>query len=49
MPADRDLIVTDLDTDEVITWTESPDNSIEFFVHSDHEYEIFREVKKTSP
>jgi hypothetical protein len=49
LPADRDLIVTDLDTDGVIAWTESLDNSIVFFVQSDHEYEIFREAKKTSP
>jgi hypothetical protein len=49
LPADRDLIVTDLDTDEVIVWAETPDNSIEFFVHSGHEYEIFKRSEENIP
>jgi len=47
IPAGRDLSVTDLNSREVITWTESLDNSITFFVESDHEYEIFRGEQPT--
>jgi hypothetical protein len=48
IPAGRDLNVIDLNTRETITWTESPDNSITFFVQSNHEYEIFRSEKNAS-
>jgi hypothetical protein len=48
IPAERDLRVMDMNTRETITWTENLDNSITFFVQSNHEYEIFRNEKTAS-
>jgi hypothetical protein len=48
IPAERDLRVMDMNTRETITCTENLDNSITFFVQSNHEYEIFRNEKTAS-
>ncbi|MDD1699706.1 MAG: hypothetical protein LUQ04_02810, partial [Methanoregula sp.] len=39
--AERDLVIKDHQTNEIINWTDNRDNSITFYVQSNHEYEIF--------
>ena len=41
--AERDLVITDHQTHEMINWSDNGDNSITFYVQSNHEYEIFNQ------
>ena len=45
IPAERNCKILDMTAREEIRWTKNPDNSITFYVQSNHEYEIFRDVK----
>jgi hypothetical protein len=40
--AGEDLVVVDHQSREMIPWSDHGDNSITFYVQSDHEYELFR-------
>lgn len=40
IPAEKDLTVRDVQTHEIINWTANVDNSITFYIRSNHEYEI---------
>jgi hypothetical protein len=40
IPAEKDLKVIDHHTREIINWTVNVDNSITFYIRSNHEYEI---------
>jgi hypothetical protein len=41
--AEQDLVIVDHPANEIINWSDNGDNSITFYVQSNHEYEIFNQ------